>query len=187
MEGSFKRSFALGGDLALSGDGGLDHIAFSYCKNARDYQNVDGHSGSLDLASWDAALLPLRDMSADCIISDLPFGVRCMSSNKLKAFLPLLFSECARVLRPISGRMALLCGSYQGILEALQQGDEGLPTFEKPTSIIPVNIGGLSAWVILVKRSGSAATPLVNRKQRLVKILRGRSQRIAGGNKRVQS
>jgi len=70
-----------------------------------------GVGGEADVsAAWDAALLPLCDRSVDTVVSDLPFGVKCLTAAKLQKLLPLAFRECARVLRPGTGRMVLLCG-----------------------------------------------------------------------------
>lgn len=172
--------------MVLNG-GGLDHIATAYSKLARDYQKENDYIGVSDLISWDASLLPIRDGSVDVIMSDLPFGVKCLSSKKLKLLLPLLFAECGRCLRP-GGRMTLLCGSFLGILEALQElSENGTSMFESPSSIIPVNIGGLSAWILQISRTRSKAIPVANKQRRIFKMIKGRSQSMQGTNRRVQA
>ncbi len=163
-------------------------IASEYSKAARCYQKDTDCIGGFDLISWDACVLPLRDGSVDVIISDLPFGVKCLSSNKLKAFLPLLFAECGRCLRKSSGRMVLLCGSFTGILEALQElSTSGKNMFENPSTIMPVNVGGLSAWIILVSRTSSEFASLANGRRRISNMIKGRSQSMHGAKKRVQA
>lgn len=114
-------------------------------------------SGMTDMLGWDACLMPIKTGCIDAIISDLPFGQRCMSSNKLKMFLPLLMNECARVLTPKTGRMVLLVGgTFQSVLEAIRSVKtmNGNPAFEFPLkSMIPTNISGFAAWILVVQRS----------------------------------
>jgi hypothetical protein len=160
-------AIGLGGDLAITGDsdGDLGSVASSYAQQARAFQNQSNtrYRGVADLLAWDATNLPLRAESVDVVVSDLPFGQHCMSSTKLASFLPLLFGELARVLQPGCGRMVLLCGSFPVILESLlkinqssspagREINEGSVWDFPCQSIFPVNIGGLLAWVIQVKR-----------------------------------
>jgi hypothetical protein len=114
------------------------------------------------LCAWDAANLPVRDGIVDAIISDLPFGHLCMSTSKLHSFFPLLMFEMARVLRPESGRMVRLCGSFIPILEALQIANKrfkestsepaGNDNEVSCSSVFPINTTGNVAWVIIVQR-----------------------------------
>ena len=171
-----KTSFGLAGDIEICEQDkeGLENIITNYCIGAQKHQKDLSCSGGFGMMSWDASSLPIRgDGSIDCIISDLPFGVKCMSAKRLQTFLPLLFSECARVLRK-SGRMTLLCGSsYKHALDALSVQTYADKTYHgKPNdkiyedeieegktvqclfqvdSIFPVNIGGLAGWIILTK------------------------------------
>ena len=48
---------------------------------------------------WNAAKLPLRDSSVDCIVSDLPFGRRCGNHASNSKLYPELLAEFTRVLR----------------------------------------------------------------------------------------
>lgn len=132
-------------------------------------------------------LLPLRDSCVDCIVSDLPFGQKCLSSRELAWFLPLLLYQCARVLVPGAGKMVLLCGgNFEVILDIIQSlnvavaaatsrndGDDGHPSaaatvFALPCeSVFPVNVGGFIAWVIVVYR-GTAARPVAPEDYRLI-------------------
>lgn len=123
-----------------------------------------------DILGWDATILPLRDSFVDVIISDIPFGQKCLSTNLLSVFLPSLLYQCARILVP-HGKMVLLCGNFETILNALENlngrsrylsekhersdggdqsgaGSEGKEfVFELPCdSVFPANIGGLVAW-----------------------------------------
>ena len=194
LNNSSKSSFGIGGDIAIGGKGaeGFETIITNYCNKAQKYRRDQSCSGGCDVMAWDASCIPLRDCCVDCIISDLPFGVKCMSSTRLQTFLPLLFSECARVLRT-SGTMTLLCGaSYKYVLDALsaqQQSDkEGLSSISKQLfrvdSIFPVNIGGLSGWIIQARRNDVVAVTIKNYKARLLNIVASRDQQQRQGVKR---
>lgn len=186
VEASMRGCYGLGGDLVTL-DESIQSILLDYHKRANDLRWIRGIVGVASALAWDAALLPIRGNSVDCIISDLPFGVRCMSSKKLHSFLPLLFAECARCLRTKTGKMTLLCGSYQVVLESLDRiHSEDHRLFERPTSIIPINIGGLTAWIILLKRTCNAAVPLKKHRQRVANMTRGRRQ-TSNGTKRPQA
>ena len=147
----------LGGDVALRNDNFV-RLATKYLKGVQQITTSKRSAGSsaVNFTAWDAALLPIRDGSVDCIISDLPFGSKCLSSSKLQRFLPLLISECARVLRPGIGRIVFLCGagSYQNIIDILgsQKSTSGTPSFRSPCAVFPANIGGFIAWVVIVER-----------------------------------
>lgn len=187
IEGAFRKCVAFGGDLVTCMDGFHD-IVTDYHERAKDLRFASGIAGvSPSALAWDAALMPIRENSVDCILSDLPFGVRCMSSKKLHSFLPLLFGECARCLRTTTGKMTILCGSFQVVLDALNQINEENELFESPISIIPVNIGGLSAWIIQLKRTGNAAVSLKNHRKRAATIIRRRYQILTAGSKRLQA
>lgn len=147
----------LGGDVALQNDN-FACLVTKYLKGVQQIlsSKSSAGSGAVNFTAWDAALLPIRNGSVDCIISDLPFGSKCLSSSKLQRFLPLLISECARVLRPGSGRIVFLCGagSYQNIIDIIggQKSISGTPSFRSPCAVLPANIGGFIAWVVIVER-----------------------------------
>jgi len=128
----------IGGDLAL--------VDPSFSRSARDL------GGNGFLAAWDSSCLPLRTASIDVVVSDLPFGQKCLSTNILNQLMPLVFWQCARALRP-GGRMVLLCGSTPVSLVSFVEELSGM-YWEKPFSrFSPVTIGGLVAWVIHVRRN----------------------------------
>ena len=185
-EGAFRGCFALGGDIAMCCDSGLDNMASSYCKDVRKYQLEKNWSGAADVMSWNSSLIPLRDGCSDHIISDLPFGVRCMSAAKLKSFLPLLFSECARILCK-GGKMTMLCGAFNVILAGIKDANSEAILFDNPTAIFPVNIGGLQAWVIQVTRSLDNAQSIQNHRCRATRIAKIHDRRMKSGAKNVQS
>jgi len=186
VEGAFRRCFVLGGDVVTNINGFHD-IVTDYHERAKDLRYANEIAGVASALAWDATMLPIRGNSVDCVLSDLPFGIRCMSSKKLHSFLPLLFGECARCLRMKTGKMTLLCGSCQVVLDALNQVNLENALFESPTSIIPINIGGLSAWIITLKRTKNAATPLKKHRQRAAVLTRRRYQTSTGGSKRMQA
>jgi hypothetical protein len=150
-----------------------------------------------DFLSWDACNLPIRSGSVDAVVSDLPFGQQCSSSAHMDRILPLLIGEVGRVLRQKTGRAVLLCGSYVPILEALEnanrrstnddvdvksaerdgcrQGDGSLMCWELPCeAVFPVNIGGLLAWVIYVRRADGPAVRLKSHDAQVRKLARKR-------------
>ena len=145
-----------------------------------------------DLLAWDATHLPIRTAAIDVVVTDLPFGQFCMSAVKLDAFLPLLLAEMARVIRPCTGRMVLLCGSYIGILRSLIYANECLASnsqeliWELPcTAVFPVNIGGNLAWVVHVRRSCGQPKSLPDQRDKVRKLIQKRehTEKIMRGSK----
>lgn len=174
VEASLKKTFSIGGDLALANQEGLQDVVHSYCEHARQLQKRQHHVGALDMIAWDATFTPIRDGSIDCIISDLPFGKRCLSANELSNFLPLFLNECARILKK-GGKALFLCGAIHGILDALLICSIESDLFEEPTSIFPVNIGGISAWIFKLRRSDATHEVIP---QKWTKIKRMSQQRM---------
>ena len=148
--------------IGLGGDVALHHPTLATAASALEQYNhtpstatttasSSSSSSSSMLAAWDAAQLPIRNSSVDVIVSDLPFGKQCLSANALNQLLPLLLMECARVLVPKTGRMVLLCGVPNAILQALEESQE---YWIRPCTIVtPVTIGGLLAWIVRVERN----------------------------------
>jgi hypothetical protein len=101
---------------------------------------------------------------------------QCMSKKKLDIVLPLMFFELARVLRPETGRLVLLCGNYISAAKALLQlntaMDESTASIEDVItmplfSVFPVNVGGLLAWVVIAQRGKGKARGCSNYKERV--------------------
>lgn len=178
----------IGGDLVLT-PSGFGSLANQYCKNTKSHQ-AEMHPNSNDrkpvfcaeVAAWDACNMPFRSGAADAIVSDLPFGQSCLSSAKLQQVLPLLMSEFARILAPKTGRMVLLCGNYASIIENLHYANQEYKVFKGEDSssllwklpcqaIFPVNIGGVQAWVIQVKRAEGEAVDIKNKRERVQKLV----------------
>lgn len=134
-----KKCVGLGGDLAL---------------NNPDLTKVATLLKTTSLmAVWDASFLPIRTSSVDVIVSDLPFGQQCLSQNELNQLLPLVFSECARVLHPGSGRMVVLCGGTPKNLFEILQKWSGKYWQQPVRRVSPMNIGGLLAWIVRLDRN----------------------------------
>lgn len=194
MEAQFLSTnvFALCADLVLTAKA-LGPVGSNYAKRSKEMQTS---ASSLDLLSTDACQLPFRNGFVDVVVSDLPFGQTCLSAAKLEQVLPLILSELARVLRPNSGRCVLLCGAFGPLLNAMKYTNEiSEGTWKFPCkAVFPVNIGGLTAWMIQVDRGAGNPIMMEHNKTRVRKLLEKREliARIEGGNKntskrRVQS
>lgn len=112
----------------------------------------------------------------DVVVTDLPFGVKCR--NPIHG--GLLLSYVAALLRPLSGRVALISprGSSEngGVADALEQqfksgkGD----VWQRDFLVRDGNVGGIRVNMILIRRGpGSAAgavselTPIRSQKERI--------------------
>ena len=88
--------------------------------------------------------------------------------------------------------MVLLCGSFHQVVEFLKQlnsGNESVSpardVFCMPCdSIFPVSIGGLLAWVVIVRRGAANAKQFPNHRER-ARILTEKRERIAKQRKNV--
>ena len=116
------------------------------------------------------------------VISDLPFGKRCLSSKELSNFLPLFLNECARILKK-GGKALLLCGAIHGILDALLICSIESDLFGHPSSIFPVNVGGISAWIFQLHRSDAAYKVIPQKHATIKRIFQQRMQKQASDEK----
>jgi hypothetical protein len=186
-ETEFQKSHvaAIGGDLALTPTG-LATVAIERQQHSRSRAS---------LVAWDSCCLPIRALSVDVIVSDLPFGQKCSSAHALDRLLPLMASEWARVLRLQTGRMVLLCGSYAPLLQAFvtaneQSSVQGKCVWQLPcTALFPVNIGGNLAWVLQISRGNAPWLAGSNHRERVRKLTARRSlvqamQKAGGGKTR---
>mmetsp|Transcript_28455 Transcript_28455/g.43012 ORF Transcript_28455/g.43012 Transcript_28455/m.43012 type:complete len:511 (-) Transcript_28455:1089-2621(-) len=155
----------LGGDICLEPESTNVHpkVALEYIKR------FGPQNRNTNICAWDAGSLPIRTASIDVIVSDLPFGQQCLSSQQLATVLPLWFNELARVLRPGSGRAVLLCGAHKCIVSALQESHGNVKQNWNVTAVFPVNISGLLAWIVMAKRGNKEAVRLPNYVTRLKK------------------
>jgi hypothetical protein len=192
------RVISLGGDVGSRLRSYMEHYIqkLRQCnKSQRSASEIvpgrNSNKGAADMMAWDATLLPLRNECVDVIVSDLPFGQKCLSLTEVVTILPPLCSEMARVLRPVTGRCVLLCGSFQVVLQALLEiTPKSTPTnvnqcllFGPPSSIIPVNIGGFTAWIIIIQRSQFEWQPLQNHRTRVQKLTKRRETCESNNNK----
>ena len=92
----------------------------------------------------DATRLPLPAASIDAIVVDMPFGKRHANPKGLYA---QVMAEAHRVLRPGHGRIAVLTTARAAVWAAVK-GEPGW----RPVSRAQVNLGGLTAWLHLLRR-----------------------------------
>eukprot|EP00547_Thalassionema_nitzschioides_P008688 CAMPEP_0194229600 /NCGR_PEP_ID=MMETSP0156-20130528/43976_1 /TAXON_ID=33649 /ORGANISM="Thalassionema nitzschioides, Strain L26-B" /LENGTH=487 /DNA_ID=CAMNT_0038962155 /DNA_START=33 /DNA_END=1492 /DNA_ORIENTATION=+ len=168
-----SNGIGLGGDICLEPQSNNVET-----KASLEYiQKFGPQNRNTNICAWDAGSLPIRTASIDVVVSDLPFGKQCLSSKKLTTVLPIWFSELARILRPGSGRMVLLCGAHKCIVKSLQEPHGNVRQNWDITSVFPVNISGLLAWIVMVRRGDQAAAVQVpNYKDRLRKHTARREQ-----------
>lgn len=91
-----------------------------------------------------------------------------------------MFSEMARVLRPQTGRIVLLCGNFAPVVRTLQKlnkSNEEEIIVTPFDSIFPTNIGGLLAWVVVARRGGGYSKSMSNYRDRVRKMT-GKRERI---------
>jgi len=177
-----KGVVGLGGEVVRE----LGSLISDYSYKARSF--FKKIKGSSDMILWDASLSPLKDNCVDIIVCDMPFGQKCMSSNVLRQFTPLLACEMARIMRS-GGRAILLGGSFSITTDALHS--VGTNVFQIK-SIFPVNIGGLLAYIIEVVRTDSTLYLQDNHRKRVEKFM-SRQRKLLGQtelvckNNRIQS
>ena len=123
-----------------------EHAPYFLDCNRKLFQSV--LRGAVDMHGWDATMLPLRDSFVDAVISDIPFGQKCLTHNELHAFMTGFIFECARVLVRNTGKMSLLCGDYDIVLStlaSLNERSQDTVFYMPPESVFPVNISGILA------------------------------------------
>ena len=69
----------------------------------------------------DARRPTLRQGTVDVVVTDLPFGKRCLEKNKLPAVYSRVLAELARILRPGSGRAVLMTKEAHLVLAITNQ------------------------------------------------------------------
>ena len=113
--------------------------------------------GPVEFVRWDAARLPLRTASVDAAVVDLPFGVRCGSSNLNKRLYPHALSELARVVRPADesnggGRVVLMTSQKKLLFSTVGS----TLRYWAPTASYSANIGGLCVVILVLQRTAHA-------------------------------
>lgn len=112
---------------------------------------------AMDTLQWDCITAAcLRDNSVDVIISDLPFGRRSGSKADNKKLYPDMLVSMARLVRPGSGRAVLLTQDKTSMFASLRRVSHYWSRPAAGPAIITTNIGGLTAIVFLLARTGQA-------------------------------
>jgi tRNA (guanine6-N2)-methyltransferase len=75
--------------------------------------------GPIDLARWDATVLPLESASVDRIVSNPPFGKQLSSIEQIGPLYEAASAEWDRVLKP-GGRAVLLAMEHEGLRRTLR-------------------------------------------------------------------
>lgn len=104
---------------------------------------------NIELFSWDATKLPIRNSSVDCFVSDLPFGKRIGSQMDNRKLYPRLLKEITRVLRQTVGRAILLTYDRRSMVQSLARFEMFLTLKHS----FVVNVGGLFSGVYVLQRS----------------------------------
>lgn len=104
---------------------------------------------SMDVGRFDARRLPLKTASVDVAITDLPFGVRVGSKKDNQELYPKVLLECARVVKPGTGRAALLTQDKRNFIQSLAQCKEYWYVANNPH----INMGGMTAAIFVLTRS----------------------------------
>jgi len=144
-----------GGTISLEGScmgpqfhlgGELHQLAVQRCR-----ENQAGLSNTAtDFLQWDCLLPALKDNSVDVVITDLPFGKRSGSRADNRVLYPRTLLSLARVVRPTTGRAVLLTQDKNSMFKTFKQVNK----YWKHTKQIVTNIGGLTALVFLISRTG---------------------------------
>jgi len=109
-----------------------------------------------DFFQWDCLVPCLRDNSVDVVITDLPFGKRSGSKADNRVLYPRTLLSMARVVRPNTGRAVLLTQDKNSMFRCFKQVEK----YWKHTKQISTNIGGLTALVFLMSRTGESPPSL---------------------------
>ena len=108
-----------------------------------------GVSGVIDLVHASATALPVVTGSIDGVVVDLPFGRRHAKPTTLAE---AAIREARRVLRRGTGRMAVLTTSKKSVHDAVCDDPAWMPV-----SRTEVCLGGLKAWMHLLRRTQLSA------------------------------
>jgi 23S rRNA G2445 N2-methylase RlmL len=106
--------------------------------------------GEVDLARWDAGLLPLPDAAVDAVISNPPFGKQLGVPEEIGPLYQRVVVELDRVLRP-GGVAVLLVAAFGALKDATRA------VRWKSVRQLHVRVLGQRATVSVWRRSGSPA------------------------------
>ncbi|XP_076375962.1 tRNA (guanine(6)-N(2))-methyltransferase THUMP3 [Megalopta genalis] len=134
----YSQSYVIGGD---------NHIKAV----TRTKSNIDASASEykIDLISWNAAHLPLKDSSVDIVVSDMPFGKRSGRMVDNRILYKQYLVELGRILKRSTGRSVLLTYDRRSFNMALQTAGDMFWV----SKMLGVNIGGLHAAVYVMKRT----------------------------------
>eukprot|EP01063_Lacrimia_lanifica_P018468 TRINITY_DN25374_c0_g1_i1.p1 TRINITY_DN25374_c0_g1~~TRINITY_DN25374_c0_g1_i1.p1 ORF type:complete len:518 (+),score=159.33 TRINITY_DN25374_c0_g1_i1:75-1628(+) len=102
----------------------------------------------MGVLNWDATRLPLRTGGADVVVTDFPFGNRCVRSVKLY---PKVVGEFARLLRP-GGRCTFL-GVQHKALQAILDSTEFDGIWRTRRAPFKVNMGEMYPTIFCLERT----------------------------------
>ena len=132
---------------------------------------------------WSAVAIPLRPGSVDAVVTDLPFGHKCLTSAQIKRLYPAIVRQAAKLL-PMDGVLLALT-SLNGprlLSESLTAG----PWRVAPghTDAYPVNVGGMESELLLAQRTnagdvGQYPPPPLTKKQRRRAALEAKAKAAA--------
>ena len=108
--------------------------------------------GKVDVVRWDATRLPLRGSCIDRVVTDLPFGKRCGSRAENTRLYPAVIAETDRVLRPKQCSRAVLLSADRNAVVKLALGREGKIGRLQKHREFSVNVGGLNATCMVLRR-----------------------------------
>lgn len=111
-------------------------------------RNVQAAGVDVRLFRWDARGMPLADGTVDCVISDLPFGLRVGSHRRNRHLYPAVVRDMARVVRP--GGRAVLLTIERRLMNRVIQRSPGW-SVERTRR---VHYGGLEPQVYVLRRKG---------------------------------
>jgi len=152
IEGSLvhKHGFYLGGD-------NHDLAAARTRDNIKDLKakNQLTQDSNVDCMQWSALHPCLRDNCVDVVISDLPFGKRSGSKANNVVLYPEALIALARIVRPTTGRAVLLTQDKNSMFKTIPK----VAKYWKVNRYLGANIGGLTALIFLLKRTGASPLP----------------------------
>jgi len=145
--------------LALPSDRGGDD------RGGGDRSGGGAVVGRVGLAQGNALCLPLYVGSVDVVVADVPFGKK---HGLRRGLVEGVLAEAGRVLRPGTGRCVLLTpnrATVDAVLDADEQGGGGGRggvaggdgSCWAPVSRTEVDLGGIRAWMHLLRRTSAPA------------------------------
>ena len=150
------------GTASILIEAALEHPDVTFLGGDIDAQPLQGSIANIQFAKapvtlmqWDARRLPLNSMSADCLVSNLPFGRRVGSHRSNRQLYPRFLHEVARVLKK-SGKAILLTLERRLMAEVLASEQSLLLT---ETYIVDIN-GLLASVYVIVKCDAPACLPV---------------------------